>query len=144
MRPAPLARLDVTRFLRSQVEAIAKRLNDAGLGQGIDVAAKQLTGKLDAIDNQLHQPKSQASQDILNYPPRLDEIANLLGVVGSAPGAPTSSDGGAARRAATAARPASRRARPTDRQRPACVRPARAGKEVPVVIVPKEPTVGSR
>ena len=58
--------------------------------KGVGDAAKALTAKLDAIEDELHQPKSQASQDILNYPPQLDDqIANLLGVVAAAAAAPT-------------------------------------------------------
>jgi hypothetical protein len=80
------------REVRTQVDGLAKRLKDAGLGDDIATAAKELTGKLDAIEQKLHQPKSQASQDILNFPPQLDDqIANLLGIVGTAAGAPTQS-----------------------------------------------------
>jgi hypothetical protein len=82
------------RDVRTQVEALAKRLKDAGMDEGIADAAKALTGKLDAAENALHQPKSQASQDILNFPPQLDDqLANLLGVVSSAEGAPTEPSG---------------------------------------------------
>ncbi len=78
------------RDVRTQVEGIAKRMKDAGMGEGVGDAAKALKDKLDAIENVLHQPKSQSSQDILNYPPQLDDqIANLIGVVASAAAAPT-------------------------------------------------------
>jgi photosystem II stability/assembly factor-like uncharacterized protein len=78
------------RDVRGQVDAIAKRMKDNGTGDGVGDAAKALDAKLDAIEGKLHQPKSQSSQDILNFPPQLDDqIANLLGVVESTEGAPT-------------------------------------------------------
>ncbi|HEV8239213.1 MAG TPA: glycosyl hydrolase [Thermoanaerobaculia bacterium] len=77
------------RDVRTQVEGLSKRMKDAGMGDNVADAAKALNAKLDAIENKLHQPKSQASQDILNFPPQLDDqIANLIGVVSSAEGAP--------------------------------------------------------
>ncbi len=78
------------RDVRSQVDALAKRLKGAGADPSIGEAAKQLTAKLDDLENALHQPKSQSSQDILNFPGKLDDqIANLLGVIGSASGRPS-------------------------------------------------------
>jgi hypothetical protein len=82
------------RDVRTQVDALTKRLKDAGMADGVADAAKALIAKLDAAENALHQPKSQANQDILNFPPQLDDqIANLLGTVSSAEGAPTRQTG---------------------------------------------------
>jgi len=82
--------IERVRDVKSQVDALAKRMKDAGMDDGVADAAKALSGKLDTIENALHQPKSQAGQDILNYPPQLDDqIANLLGTVGSAEARPT-------------------------------------------------------
>ena len=52
--------------------------------------------RLTAIEERLHQTKSESSQDVLNFPPRLDnQILTLLGVVGGSEARPT--DGAAAR-----------------------------------------------
>ena len=121
------------RDVRTQVEAIAKRMKDAGIlddaGEGVGDAAKALIAKLDAVDNKLHQPKSQASQDILNYPPQLDDqIANLIGVVSSAEGAPN--------------RPTEERLAELDQvlatDLPAFEKLVR-DKQAPGILVPKEP-----
>jgi photosystem II stability/assembly factor-like uncharacterized protein len=81
------------RDVRTQVEGLAKRMKDAGLdgaADGVGDAAKALIAKLDAVEDKLHQKKSQAGQDILNFPPQLDDqIGNLLGAVASAEGMPT-------------------------------------------------------
>ncbi len=81
------------RDVRTQVEGLAKRMKDAGLdgtADGVGDAAKALIAKLDAVEDKLHQKKSQAGQDILNFPPQLDDqIGNLLGSVASAQGVPT-------------------------------------------------------
>jgi hypothetical protein len=78
------------RDVRTQVEGIAKRMKDAGMGDNVADASKALIAKLEAVENKLHQPKSQASQDILNFPPQIDDqIGNLLGSVASAERAPT-------------------------------------------------------
>ncbi len=133
------------RDVRGQVEALARRLQDAGLGEGIADAASQLTGKLDAVENRLHQPKSQASQDILNFPPQLDDqIGNLLGVVSTAPGAPTQPT---VERLAELQRQLDEQLAELDRvlssDLPAFDQRVR-DNQAPAVIVPKEPAGGGR
>jgi photosystem II stability/assembly factor-like uncharacterized protein len=132
------------RDVRSQVEGIAKRMKDAGLPDdaagGVGDAAKALTAKLDAIQNALQQPKSQASQDILNYPPQLDDqIANLIGVVASAEAAPTQPT---EQRLAELQQQLDQKLAELDQvlqtDLPAFEKLVR-DKQAPVVIVPKEP-----
>jgi photosystem II stability/assembly factor-like uncharacterized protein len=60
------------RDVRAQVDGLTKRLGDAGMGEGVAEAAKGLHEKLAAIADRLHQSRSKASQDILNFPPQLD------------------------------------------------------------------------
>jgi photosystem II stability/assembly factor-like uncharacterized protein len=70
------------RDVRSQAQGLAKRLGDAGLGEGLDDAAKALADKLTAVEDVLHQSRVKASQDILNFTPGLDNqilyVQNVL------------------------------------------------------------------
>ncbi|MFN0112175.1 MAG: hypothetical protein ACKVZH_25220, partial [Blastocatellia bacterium] len=53
-------------------------------------AAKDLSSKLTAIEEQLYQTKNQSSQDPLNYPIRLNnKLAALAGSVAGPDAAPT-------------------------------------------------------
>ena len=82
-----LARL---RDARSQVADLATRLEEAGEGDGVAEAAEAVRDKLTAIEERLHQTNSESSQDVLNFPPRLDnQILTLLGVVGGSEARPT-------------------------------------------------------
>lgn len=74
------------RRVRSQVEDWAARIDD----QAVKDAAKSLGEKLYDIEGELIQYKAKSSQDMLNFPVKLnDKLASLIGVVESAPGAPT-------------------------------------------------------
>jgi len=78
------------RDLRKQVDDLAKRLDEAGKGEGIAEAARAVKEKLQAIEEALHQTRNEASQDVLNFPPKLDnQILGLLDVVESADARPT-------------------------------------------------------
>jgi hypothetical protein len=80
------------RDVRSQAQALADRLKQAGNAEGIEPALASLDAKLTAIEADLHQGKSKASQDILNFPPALDnQLLYVQGMIESAPGAPTRS-----------------------------------------------------
>jgi hypothetical protein len=76
--------------VRQQVEALVQRLEAAGHGEGVEQASAELTAKLDAVADQLHQARVQSSQDVLNYPVRLDaQLVGLLGEIEGGDGAPT-------------------------------------------------------
>jgi hypothetical protein len=76
--------------LRQQVDDLMARLEAAGRGEGVADAAKPVKEKLTAIEEKLWQPKNQASQDVLNFPPQLDgQLLYLQKVVESARGRPT-------------------------------------------------------
>ncbi len=100
------------RDVRQQVEALTGRLAERGAGDGagndgsqavgggpsaaaadadpVRAAAAAVTARLDAIEDALHQNRSESSQDVLNFPPRLDnQLLALLGVVGAAEAPPT-------------------------------------------------------
>ncbi|MBI3933018.1 MAG: glycosyl hydrolase [Acidobacteria bacterium] len=76
--------------VRQQVDDLVGRLEAAGRGDGVADAAKPVQEKLTAVEEKLWQPKNRASQDILNFPPQLDnQLLYLQNVVESARGTPT-------------------------------------------------------
>jgi hypothetical protein len=78
------------RDVRDQVEALTRRLDESGRGEGVDESAAALLEKLEAVEERLTQTKARSSQDVLNFPPKLDaQFLGLLGVVGSADARPT-------------------------------------------------------
>ncbi len=78
------------RDARKQINDTAARGKDHPKGKEISEAAKALSAKLTAIEEELYQTKNQSSQDPLNYPIRLNnKLAALGGVVGGSDSAPT-------------------------------------------------------
>jgi hypothetical protein len=78
------------RDVRGQVDALVTRLKEAGMAEGVEDAAKKLGEQLGAIADRLHQSKTKASQDILNFPPQLDnQLLYVQSVVESAESGPT-------------------------------------------------------
>ncbi len=76
----------VSRSVREQVIDAAEKAGDDAISQQADALATALTD----IEDQLHQSKARSSQDVLNFPSRLDnQLVFLLEVVESAPGRPT-------------------------------------------------------
>ncbi len=76
------------RNLREQVDAVAERTDD----EAITEAAASMSSALTAIEEKLHQTRAESSQDILNFPPQIDnQLLYLQGVVESAEGSPTES-----------------------------------------------------
>jgi hypothetical protein len=75
------------RDVRKQVNDYAARVKDQ---KAIVDAAKDLSAKLTAIEEELYQTKNQSSQDPLNYPIRLNnKLAALAGSVAGPDAAPT-------------------------------------------------------
>ncbi|HWP43934.1 MAG TPA: glycosyl hydrolase, partial [Blastocatellia bacterium] len=75
------------RDVRKQVEEVAARSRD---NRAIADAAKSLSAKLTAVEEELYQTKNQSNQDPLNYPIKLNnKLAALTGVVASADAPPT-------------------------------------------------------
>jgi len=78
------------RDVRKQVDEIAGRVKDQPNSGSVIEAAKALSAKLTAIEEELYQTRNQSNQDPLNYPIKLNnKLAALAGVVGSADAAPT-------------------------------------------------------
>jgi photosystem II stability/assembly factor-like uncharacterized protein len=80
------------RDIRSQITALNKRLEGQSQAKAVADAGKQLDKKMTEVEEVLIQTKAKSSQDVLNYPIRLNNyLVALGGVVGSADSAPTQS-----------------------------------------------------
>jgi photosystem II stability/assembly factor-like uncharacterized protein len=80
------------RAVKDQIKDVLSRAKDAGKEKALESAGKSLQEKLSAIEDKLVNPKIKASQDPLNFPPRLDhQFVGLTGVVASADAAPAPS-----------------------------------------------------
>ncbi|HKD13259.1 MAG TPA: glycosyl hydrolase, partial [Candidatus Angelobacter sp.] len=78
------------RDIRGQINALNKRLENDPHAKVIADAGKQLDKKMTEVEEALIQTKSRSSQDVLNYPIRLNnQLVALGGVVSSADAAPT-------------------------------------------------------
>jgi photosystem II stability/assembly factor-like uncharacterized protein len=78
------------RDIRAQINALNKRLEGQPQAQAVAEAGKQLDKKMTEVEEVLVQTKAKSSQDVLNYPIRLNNYLVALGtVVESADGAPT-------------------------------------------------------
>ncbi len=80
--------IDRIRDVRGQIEAVSGRVDDEAVTAKADEISKALT----AIEEKLHQVKNESSQDVLNFPPQIDnQLLYLQGVVESTLGAPLQS-----------------------------------------------------
>ena len=90
---------DAVRMLRSvraQLKDIATRGAKAGYSEALLDDAAALVDRINATEQQLIQTRAESFQDVINYPPRLDnQIAYLYSVVAGPEGRPT---GGARQR----------------------------------------------
>ena len=78
------------RDVREQINAINKRMKSDPRAKLIADSAKALDAKMTPVEEALIQTKAKSSQDVLNFPVRLNNhLVALSGVVGSADSAPT-------------------------------------------------------
>ena len=78
------------RDLRDQINAINKRMKNDSREKTIADAGKALDKKMTEVEEALIQTKAKSSQDVLNFPIRLNnQLVALGGVVSSADSAPT-------------------------------------------------------
>lgn len=78
------------REIKAQSKAAADRVAEFNGNEAVKDAAKALTEKLEAVENELIQSKSKSSQDPLNFPIKLnDKLAGLSGVVAGGEFPPT-------------------------------------------------------
>jgi hypothetical protein len=80
------------RAVKDQVKDVLSRAKDIGKEKALEPTGKALQEKLSAIEDKLVNPKIKASQDPLNFPPRLDhQFVGLTSVVSGADAAPAPS-----------------------------------------------------
>ncbi len=78
------------RDVRKQVNDYAARVKDQPNSKPIADAAKTLSAKLTAVEEELYQSKNQSNQDPLNFPIRLNnKLAALAGSISGADAQPT-------------------------------------------------------
>ncbi len=78
------------RDIRAQITALNKRLEGQSQAKPVADAGKQLDKKMTEVEEVLIQTKAKSSQDVLNYPIRLNNyLVALGGVVESSDSAPT-------------------------------------------------------
>jgi photosystem II stability/assembly factor-like uncharacterized protein len=78
------------RALRGQLRALRDRLGDSPSGKAVASAAEALDAKLSPLEGELIQLKARSSQDMCNWPTKLNsKLAWLTNVVDSADAAPT-------------------------------------------------------
>jgi photosystem II stability/assembly factor-like uncharacterized protein len=78
------------RDIRTQINALNKRLEGQPQAKAVAEAGRQLDKKMTEIEEVLVQTMAKSNQDVLNYPIRLNNYLVALGrVVESADGAPT-------------------------------------------------------
>ena len=78
------------RSVRSQIKGLQSRVFGLALSQKIKDRAKSLLDKLEQLENELIQTKSESGQDPINYPSKLDDqIAYLYSVVNAMDDRPT-------------------------------------------------------
>jgi hypothetical protein len=78
------------RDVRGQVEDLAQRLVGVGKAEGLEEPAKAVTDRLTEIEKKIYQTRNESVQDILNYPPKLDnQLVGLMSVVESGDTRPT-------------------------------------------------------
>jgi len=78
------------RDIRSQINALNKRLEGQPQAKAVADAGKALDKKMTEVEEVLIQTKARANEDVLNYPIRLNNyLVALGGVVESADSAPT-------------------------------------------------------
>ncbi|MGB5658131.1 MAG: sialidase family protein, partial [Thermoanaerobaculia bacterium] len=78
------------RSVRDQIRAMTERATKAGYGGEWEQRGDQIAERLTSIEEELIQTQAQTNQDLLNYPPRLDDqLAYLYSHVYQAYGRPT-------------------------------------------------------
>ncbi len=82
------------RSLREQLVSTREKLEEGGrLDETLKTRFEEIETSLDAIEELLIQPKNEAPQDVLNYPPGLDaDLLFVYGHAGSGDGSPLAAE----------------------------------------------------
>ena len=82
--------LEAARDVRAQITGLTTRLESLGSDDDLAEAAARADEALASIEDRIYQGKTESSQDVLNFPPRLDnQLLGLLGIVGTGDSGPT-------------------------------------------------------
>lgn len=82
--------LETARDVRLQIHDLARRLQTMAEDETLAATAEQCEEALSAIEERIYQSRAESSQDVLNFPPQLDnQLLALLGVVSGGNAAPT-------------------------------------------------------
>jgi hypothetical protein len=77
--------------VKKQIDDLDKRMPNDDHGKAVRDAGRQLTQKIEPIEDELIQSKAKSGQDVLNYPIKLNnELVALQGTIASADSAPAS------------------------------------------------------
>jgi hypothetical protein len=78
------------RDVKAQVNDLAGRARRLGRGSDLESRARKLTEKLTAVEDELINPNIKATEDVLNFPPKLDhDLTYMAGIVAGADRRPT-------------------------------------------------------
>ena len=82
--------IETARDVRQQVTDLSERLQALEPDESLADSAKKCQEALEAVEKRIYQTQSESSQDVLNFPPQLDnQLIALLGTVQSGNAAPT-------------------------------------------------------
>jgi len=82
--------LKTARDVRQQVTDLSERLQAMEPDEALEASAQECQEALEAVENKIYQAQAESSQDVLNFPPKLDnQLLALLGIVSSGNAAPT-------------------------------------------------------
>ena len=82
--------LATARDVRQQIASLTERLLASEPDEALAASAKECQDALESVEDKIYQKQAESSQDVLNFPPQLDnQLLGLLGMVNSGNSAPT-------------------------------------------------------
>ncbi|MFH1764211.1 MAG: hypothetical protein ABIF09_08475, partial [Gemmatimonadota bacterium] len=87
------AAIETIQSVREQAQAVADRAEKGGFGEELETMADSLAAHLELIEVKLVQTKAESDQDMINFPPQLDnQFGYLYGQLAPAYGPPTAQE----------------------------------------------------
>ncbi|TFH59239.1 MAG: hypothetical protein E4G90_10380 [Gemmatimonadales bacterium] len=82
--------IETVQSVREQAKAVADRAEKGGFGEELKTMADSMAAHLESIEVELVQTKAESDQDMINFPPQLDnQFGYLYGQLAPAYGPPT-------------------------------------------------------
>ncbi len=82
--------IETIQSVREQAKAVADRAEKGGFGEELKTMADSMAAHLESIEVELVQTKAESDQDMINFPPQLDnQFGYLYGQLAPAYGPPT-------------------------------------------------------